>query len=139
MMSMMMGGNPMNSLLMKKFEKDDDSTCFAPIDFDRTDDHECVPDIANNECGVASENAAEHSWNVIFEGPNGSRCGGALICSSWILSTASCLRSLADDVSDIQAYTDITNGTDLSSATALTIRQVQEHPLYQSVSYGRHR
>ncbi|CBY24206.1 unnamed protein product [Oikopleura dioica] len=139
MMSMMMGGNPMNSLLMKKLEEDDEFTCFSPIDFEHTDDHECIPDISQNECGVALEDATEHPWNVIFEGPNGNRCGGALICSSWILTTASCLSSLAEDVKDIQAFADITNGTDLTSATPLTIRQVQKHPMYNTVSYGRHR
>ena len=141
-----MASNPFNALLMKKYGKEDASSCFAKIDMAATETHECMPDSGLGECGTANDpsSTTTQPWNVIFSNADGNlHCGGVLICSSWILTTASCMKDLekkdVDLASSISAFIDVTDAANVSSAQQVDVRRIVYHELYQKEAFGRRR
>lgn len=140
-----MASNPMNALMMKKFGKEDASSCFAKIDLSSTMTHECMPDVAQLQCGQSNLPTATTTqpWHMVIANPDGTiHCGGVLICSSWILTTASCMKSL--EISDtsfpqITVFANVVDASNLSTATELSVRRIVYHQLYDKEAFGRQR
>ena len=69
-------------------------------------------------------------------------CGGVLVCSSWVITTASCLKQLEQATSppianeEVFVYLNIQDGNDLSSAEEQTILEIIYHPLFIESKYS---
>jgi protein C (activated) len=140
-----MASDPMNALLMKKFGAKEASSCYEKLDLAATEFHKCVPDKVKMECGVSNAPSATTTqpWNVVIANSAGNiHCGGVLICSSWVISTASCLTKLEETVTDfpqIDMYIDITDASNLSIATKLNVKRIVYNPLFTKNYFGRSR
>ena len=111
MMAMMggMGGknqNPMMTmLLMKKFMGNSDSPkCFKKSEADSgtitTEEGTCLPKMELGQCGQETDptqkETSSKDWTAVITGQSKTlHCGAVLVCSSWVITTASCLKQLA--------------------------------------------
>ena len=140
-----MASNPLNALLMKKFGKEDASSCYAKIDLNPTKTHECMPEMAKLECGKSNLPSATTTqpWHIVIANDAGSiHCGGVLICSNWVLTTASCLKHLEETVDvfpQISLHANIIDASTLSTTTSLSVRRIVYHELYDKNAFGRQR
>ena len=142
--------NPMNALFMHKLGAFEKSSCYAKIDMSTNSDHECLPKLSDAKCGQSEspDNSTDQPWNVVITDTNENiECGGVLVCSSWFLTTAGCLKKFEKkDVNgdlklgEFLAFTDVNSADNFTDATQLSVRRVVFHDLYDpSARYSRQR
>ena len=149
----MAGGGMMSMLMMKKMmgSSSDGPSCYKKVEPNSatitTNTGTCLPNMVNKECGQESDptlkGSSAKSWTaVIANSQKLTHCGAVLVCNSWVITTASCLKQLESISSpplantEVFVYLDVTDGSDLTSASEAVIMEIIYHPLYLHSKYS---
>lgn len=95
----------MMMLMMKKMKSGEKEACFKKMEPEEatitTQTGTCLPQLTLDECGQETllsgmtKETTEKSWTAIIADSNKElHCGAVLVCSSWVITSASCVKQL---------------------------------------------
>lgn len=84
--------------------------------------------------GGSGVSVSDVPWQVLFIMDEAIVCGGSLVSPTQIVSAAHCFTD--QPLGDIQAWAGVTNMSDRSNASALSIKSITSHPNFNSSTYA---
>lgn len=96
--------------------------------------HAANPALAPTVVGGSDVSVSDVPWQVLFIIDDAIVCGGALVSPTQIVSAAHCFAG--QPLREVQAWAGVTNMSDRSNASSLSIKSVTNHPNYDATTYA---
>ena len=93
-----------------------------------------TPAVAPQVVGGQDVSISDVPWQVLFIIEDSIVCGGAFVSPTQVVSAAHCFADFRQD--EIQAWAGITNMSDRSNASSLSIASITQHPDYVPDTYA---